>query len=70
MELAREHGWTRLMVEVLIVDGGQWRRGCGMALLERAESWGRDKGAEVVRLGTYAHSAVAVGFIQSHDTFT
>ena len=32
------------------------------ALLERAESWGRDKGAEVVRLGTYAHSAVAVGF--------
>src|SRR5260370_14032689 len=53
VELAREHGWTRLMVEVLIVDGGQWRRGTGTALLERAESWGRDKGAEIARLGTY-----------------
>ena len=70
VELAREHGWTRLMVEVLIVDGGQWRRGAGTALLERAESWGRDQGAEVVRLGTYAHSPVAVGFYEQHMGYT
>jgi GNAT superfamily N-acetyltransferase len=70
VELAREHGWTRLMVEVLIVDRGQWRRGAGTALLERAESWGRHKGAEVVRLGTYAHSPVAVGFYEQHMGYT
>ena len=70
VELAREHGWTRLMVEVLIVDGGQWRRGTGTALLQRAEAWGRDKGAEIVRLGTYAHSPVAVGFYEQHMGYT
>jgi GNAT superfamily N-acetyltransferase len=66
MELAREHGWTRLMVEVLIVGRDQWRRGAGTALLETAEAWGRGRGAEVVRLGTYAHSPVAVGFYEQH----
>lgn len=70
VELAREHGWTRLLVEVLIVDGGQWRRGAGTALLQRAEAWGRGKGAEVVRLGTYAHSPVAVGFYEQHMGYT
>jgi GNAT superfamily N-acetyltransferase len=66
LELARERGWTRLMVEVLIVDGGQWRRGTGTALLSRAESWGRGKGARIVRLGTYARSPVAVPFYEEH----
>jgi GNAT superfamily N-acetyltransferase len=66
VELARERGWIRLMVEVLIVEEGQWRRGAGTALLERAEAWGRGKGAEVVRLGTYAYSPVAVGFYEQH----
>ena len=66
VELAREHGWTRLMVEVLIVDGAQWRRGTGTALLRRAEVWGRGKDAEIVRLGTYAHSPVAVDFYEQH----
>jgi GNAT superfamily N-acetyltransferase len=70
VELAREHGWTRLLVEVLIVDGGQWRRGAGTALLQQAEAWGRDKGAEVVRLGTYAHSPVAVRFYEQHMGYT
>jgi GNAT superfamily N-acetyltransferase len=66
VELAREHGWTRLIVEVLIVDGGQWRQGTGTALLGRAESWGRDRGARIVRLGTYARSPVAVPFYEEH----
>jgi GNAT superfamily N-acetyltransferase len=70
VELAREHRWTRLMVEVLIVDGGQWRRGAGTALLARAEAWGRGKGAQIVRLGTYAHSPVAVGFYEQHMGYT
>ena len=70
VELAREHGWTRLLVEVLIVDGGQWRQGTGTALLEQAESWGRGKGATVARLGTYAHSPVAVPFYEEHMGYT
>ncbi len=70
VELAREHGWTRLIVEVLIVDGGHWRQGTGTALLDRAESWGREKGARIVRLGTYAHSPVAVPFYEEHAGYS
>ena len=70
VELAREHGWTRLMVEVLIVDGGQWRQGIGTVLLDRAESWGRGKGARIVRLGTYARSPVAVPFYEEHTGYS
>jgi GNAT superfamily N-acetyltransferase len=66
VELAREHGWTRLLVEVLIVERGQWRLGAGTALLERAEAWGRGKGAQLVRLGNYAHSPVSVRFYEQH----
>lgn len=39
-QLAREHGWTRLVVTSLIVDRGHWRGGAGTALLEKAEAWG------------------------------
>ena len=70
VELAREHGWTRLIVEVLIVDGGQWRLGIGTVLLDRAESSGRDKGARVARLGTYARSPVAVPFYEEHAGYS
>jgi GNAT superfamily N-acetyltransferase len=66
VELAREHGWTRLIVEVLIVDGGQRRQGIGTVLLDRAESWGRDKGARATRLGTYARSPVVMPFYEEH----
>ena len=69
VELAREHGWTRLIVEVLIVDG-QRRQGIGTVLLDRAESWGRDKGARVARLGTYARSPVAVPFYEKHAGYS
>ena len=64
-QLMREPGWTRLAIDVLIVDTPAWRHGAGTALLTAAESWGRDRGAHVARLGTYAHSPVAVPFYEN-----
>ena len=66
-ELMREPGWIRLAIEVLIVDTPAWRHGAGTALMEAAESWGRDQGAHVARLGTYAHSPVSVPFYEKPD---
>jgi GNAT superfamily N-acetyltransferase len=53
-QFVREHGWTRLLVDALIVEREQWRRGIGTMLLEAAEFWGRAHGAQVARLDTYA----------------
>jgi GNAT superfamily N-acetyltransferase len=64
MRLTREHGWTRLAVDALLVDRDQWRHGAGTALLEAAEAWGRDRGAQAARLDTYAHSPVSVPFYE------
>jgi GNAT superfamily N-acetyltransferase len=64
VQLTREHGWTRLVVEALIVDRAYWRTGAGTALLEAAEEWGCTRGAQVVRLDTYAHSPVSVPFYE------
>lgn len=66
VQLTREHGWTRLVVDSLIVDRDYWRGGAGTALLEAAEAWGRARGAKVVRLDTYAHSPVSVSFYEDH----
>lgn len=63
-QLTREHGWTRLAVDALVVDRSHWREGAGTALLEAAETWGRDRGAQVARLDTYAHSPVSVPFYE------
>lgn len=64
MQLTREHGWTRLAVDALLVGRDQWRHGAGTALLEAAEAWGRDRGAQVARLDTYARSPVSVPFYE------
>jgi GNAT superfamily N-acetyltransferase len=64
MQLVREHGWTRLVVDALIVHQSQWRQGIGTALLKAAEDWGRARGAQVARLDTYAHSPVSVPFYE------
>ena len=65
-ELTREQGWTRLFVASLIVDRAHWRSGAGAALLEAAEAWGREHGAQVARLDTYAYSPVSVPFYEDH----
>ena len=63
-QMVREHGWTRLFIDALLVDQAVWREGAGTALLTAAEAWGRDRGAEVVRLDTYADSPVSVPFYE------
>jgi len=52
------------------VDHGIWHRGAGTALLKAAESWGRERGAEIVRLDTYAHSPVSVPFYEERMGYT
>lgn len=65
-QFVREHDWTRLIVDALIVDRRQWRQGTGARLLESAEAWGRARGAEVVRLDTWSDSPVSVPFYEQH----
>jgi GNAT superfamily N-acetyltransferase len=65
-QLVREHGWSRLVVDALMVQNGQWGQGAGTVLLEAAEAWGRTRGAQVARLDTYAHSPVSVPFYEDH----
>jgi GNAT superfamily N-acetyltransferase len=65
-QLVREHSWTRLLVNALVVDQALWRQGIGTALLEAAESWGRARGAQAARLDTYIGSAVSVPFYERH----
>jgi GNAT superfamily N-acetyltransferase len=65
-QMAREHGWTRLHIDALLVDQAAWHQGVGTALLTAAEAWGRDRGADVVRLDTYADSPVSVPFYERH----
>ena len=65
-QFVRELGWTRLFVDALVVDQALWRQGIGTTLLEAAESWGRDRGADVVRLNTYPGSTVSVPFYERH----
>ena len=63
-QMVREHGRTRLFIDALLVDQAVWREGAGTALLTGAEAWGRDLGADVVRLDTYADSPVSVPFYE------
>jgi GNAT superfamily N-acetyltransferase len=65
-QAVRELGWTRLFVDAVMVDQALWRQGIGTALLTAAESWGRDRGASVVRLYTYPGSPVSVPFYEEH----
>jgi GNAT superfamily N-acetyltransferase len=62
----RELGWIRLVIDALMVDQARWRQGTGSALLEAAESWGRERGAVVARLHTYPGSPVSVPFYEQH----
>jgi GNAT superfamily N-acetyltransferase len=65
-QMTREHGWTQLHIDALMVDQAVWHQGAGTALLTAAEGWGRGRGAEVVRLDTYADSPVSVPFYERH----
>jgi len=63
-QMVREPGLTRLFIDALLVDQAVWREGTGTALLTAADEWGRDRGADVVRLDTYAGTPVSVPFYE------
>jgi GNAT superfamily N-acetyltransferase len=52
----------RLFVNALLTARRHWRRGVGSALVAAAESWGRERGATVALMDTYAESPVSVPF--------
>jgi GNAT superfamily N-acetyltransferase len=54
----------RLLIDALITARSHWRRGVGSALVDAAESWGRERGATVAVMDTYADSPVSVPFWQ------
>jgi GNAT superfamily N-acetyltransferase len=64
VQFVRELALTRLMVDAVVVDRAHWRQGAGAALLRAAEAWGREHGAQVARLDTYARSPVSVPFYE------
>ena len=64
-QFVRELGVTRLAVDAVVVDRAHWRHGVGSALLLAAEAWGREHGAQVARLDTYARSPVSVPFYEA-----
>lgn len=52
----------RLFIGALLTARAYWRRGVGSALVEAAEAWGRNRGATVAVMDTYAESPVSVPF--------
>jgi GNAT superfamily N-acetyltransferase len=58
----RDVGRTRLSVEVIVVQAAYQRRGVGTRLLQEAEPWGRDQGAEIAVLDTFVGSDLSVPF--------
>jgi GNAT superfamily N-acetyltransferase len=55
-------GERRLFINALITNRSYWRRGLGSALVAAAEVWGRERGATLAVMDTYAESPVAVPF--------
>jgi len=54
----------RLFINALLTARSHWRRGVGSALVAAAEAWGREHGATVAIMDTFAESPVSVPFWQ------
>ena len=53
---------VRLFIQALSVLQSHWRRGVASALVEAAETWGRERGATVVLCDTWPESPVSMPF--------
>jgi GNAT superfamily N-acetyltransferase len=58
-------GERRLFINALLTSRTRWRRGVGSALVAAAEAWGREAGATIAVMDTYAESPISVPFWQS-----
>jgi aminoglycoside 2'-N-acetyltransferase I len=63
-QLLRALGQPRLFVRALGVEAAYQRRGVATRLMEAVERWGRERGAVLVSLDTWAHSEQSVPFYQ------
>jgi GNAT superfamily N-acetyltransferase len=66
MQLVQYFGQRHAVIDLLIVDRAHWREGIGTRLMREAEQWGRDRGAELARLDTFADSPVSIPFYEDH----
>jgi len=57
-------GETQLQIDYLVTDERHRRRGVATALVDAAESWGRERGATVATTSTYATSPSSAPFWQ------
>ncbi len=64
-QFVRDVGYTRLMIDALVVEQASWQHGVGTALMNQAEEWGRSRGANVALLDTYFASPVSVRFYET-----
>ncbi len=66
MQLVQYFGQRHVVIDLLIVDRARWREGIGTRLMHEAERWGRERGAELARLDTFADSPVSIPFYEDH----
>jgi GNAT superfamily N-acetyltransferase len=66
----REVTQTCLMIDGLGVEERYWRRGIATRLMATAEAWGRERGARIALLDTYADSPLSVPFYEEHLGFS
>jgi ribosomal protein S18 acetylase RimI-like enzyme len=63
-QMLRDLTHTRLTIHWLGVLGAHRRQGIGTRLMVAAESWGRNRGAEVAGFSTYVAGPLAVPFYE------
>ncbi len=64
-EIIRDATRRHVKIDTLVVRRSHWRRGAGRALVESVEDWAEQLGGTLVKVGTYAHSPVAVAFYEA-----
>ncbi|TYK43502.1 GNAT family N-acetyltransferase [Actinomadura decatromicini] len=63
-QVTREVALPRIYVNAIAVRRDHWRGGAGTALMRSAEAWGRERGARLISLDTFAASPVSVPFYE------
>ena len=69
-ELQTDFNRWRLHIDLLCAASAHRRHGVGSALMQSAEAWGRERGAEVVILETEANNPMSVPFYGQRMGFT
>ncbi len=64
-QFVRDVGYPRLMIDAVVVEQTFWHHGIGTQLMNKAEEWGKSRGAKIVLLDTYISSPVSVRFYES-----